>query len=242
MNRANISESPIINIYCDESCHLENDGESVMLLGAVWCPKEKTHETFEHVRGLKQKHGLKRDFEIKWTKVSNGQLAFYEDVVNYFFENENLHFRCLVIPDKSLLNHEKYQQTHDEFYYKMYFNMLKVIIDPKYRHRTYLDIKDTHSATKVVKLGQVLANSHHDFERCIIDPVQIVRSHEIELLQLADLLIGAVGYCNRGFTASHAKKRLVELIKHRSGYSLVKSTLPREEKVNIFVWSPGGVA
>lgn len=24
------------NIYCDESCHLENDREPVMLVGAVW--------------------------------------------------------------------------------------------------------------------------------------------------------------------------------------------------------------
>jgi len=29
----------IYNIYCDESCHLENDGEKVMVLGAIWCPR-----------------------------------------------------------------------------------------------------------------------------------------------------------------------------------------------------------
>jgi len=29
------------NVYCDESCHLQNDGLSVMVLGAVWCPLEK---------------------------------------------------------------------------------------------------------------------------------------------------------------------------------------------------------
>lgn len=23
----------MLNLYCDESCHLENDGESVMLIG-----------------------------------------------------------------------------------------------------------------------------------------------------------------------------------------------------------------
>ena len=25
------------NVYCDESCHLENDHQKVMTLGAVWC-------------------------------------------------------------------------------------------------------------------------------------------------------------------------------------------------------------
>ena len=31
----------IVNIYCDESCHLQNDGESVMAIGAVYCPAAK---------------------------------------------------------------------------------------------------------------------------------------------------------------------------------------------------------
>ena len=29
--------SETYNIYCDESCHLENDDKPVMLLGAIWC-------------------------------------------------------------------------------------------------------------------------------------------------------------------------------------------------------------
>ena len=33
-----------INIYCDESCHLEQDGQSLMVLGAAWCPTDKTAE------------------------------------------------------------------------------------------------------------------------------------------------------------------------------------------------------
>jgi len=27
------------NVYCDEPCHLENDRQPVMLLGAILCPK-----------------------------------------------------------------------------------------------------------------------------------------------------------------------------------------------------------
>jgi hypothetical protein len=29
------------NIYCDESCHLENDKQEVMVLGAVWRKDKK---------------------------------------------------------------------------------------------------------------------------------------------------------------------------------------------------------
>lgn len=29
------------NLYCDESCHLENDDSNVMVLGALILPKDK---------------------------------------------------------------------------------------------------------------------------------------------------------------------------------------------------------
>jgi len=32
--------TPIYNVYCDESCHLENDNQKIMVLGAVWSPEE----------------------------------------------------------------------------------------------------------------------------------------------------------------------------------------------------------
>ncbi len=36
--------SQVFNVYCDESCHLENDRQKAMVLGAVWCPLDKTRE------------------------------------------------------------------------------------------------------------------------------------------------------------------------------------------------------
>jgi hypothetical protein len=30
--------SDIFTVSCDESCHLENDHQKVMVLGEVWCP------------------------------------------------------------------------------------------------------------------------------------------------------------------------------------------------------------
>ncbi len=38
--------SQTFNVYCDESCHLENDHQPTMILGAVWCPLEKEARSF----------------------------------------------------------------------------------------------------------------------------------------------------------------------------------------------------
>jgi len=226
----------IYNIYCDESCHLENDHQMVMVLGAVWCQLEKTREISVYMRELKKSHGLSTTFEIKWTKVSQGQQAFYLDLLDYFFDNDDLHFRALIVPDKSKLRHELYGQDHDTWYYKMYFDMLKVILDPDARYRIYVDIKDTRSATKINRLHDVLCNNIYDFQRQIIERVQTVRSHEVELLQLTDLLVGIISYVNRGLSSNAAKVALVERMRGRSGYDLTRTNLLRESKVNLFVW------
>jgi len=208
-----------------------------MILGAIWCPLEKTLETAQAIRAMKEKHGLGGDFEVKWTKVSPGKIDFYIDLVNYFFEESDFHFRALIAADKNKLQHKAYGQSHDEWYFKMYFTMLKAILRPNASYRIYLDIKDTRSAPKVRKLQDVLRNNAYDFSREIIQKVQTVRSHEVEQVQLADLLIGAVAYANRNLSGSSAKRRLVGIIRERSGYSLTRSTLYREDKLNLFQWT-----
>ena len=228
--------SQIYNVYCDESCHLENDNQRVMVLGAIWCPLNKVQDISNRIREIKLKHKLPTTFEIKWTKVSPAKKDFYLDLIDYFFDDSSLHFRALIIPDKSKLNHEAFKQDHDTWYYKMYFDMLKVIFDPEDHYRIYIDIKDTKSKNKVVKLQDVLCNNLYDFSRKIIERLQTVRSHEVEILQLTDLLIGVVSYINRGLNQNDGKIELVERMKKRSGYCLTKTTLLRENKVNLFRW------
>jgi len=226
------------NIYCDESCHLENDHQKAMVLGAVWCPKEKAREIMIRLREIKVKHGLSRRFEIKWTKVSPAKLDFYLSVLEYFFDDNDLHFRGLIVPDKTKLNHAAFGQTHDDWYYKMYFDMLKVIINPDSQYRIFIDIKDTRGAHKIRKLHDVLCNNMLDFDRNIIEFIQQVRSHETEILQITDLLIGALSHFHRDEKGSSAKQALISRIIERSHYSLMRSTLLMEKKFNIFRWRP----
>lgn len=226
----------VYNVYCDESCHLEKDQAKSMVLGGVWCPQEEVKEFNQRIREIKAAHGLKKDFEIKWTKISPAKLDFYLNVVDYFFDNDDLHFRCLVIPDKTKIDHEKYQQTHNDWYYKMFFCMLKTILNPGSEYYIYLDIKDTNGAVKISKLREVLCNSILDFDRKVVKRIQNIRSHEVGAVQVADLLIGAMGHFHRGLKSSEAKNKVIERIKARSGYSLEKSTLEREDRFNIFVW------
>ena len=112
--------------------------------------------------------------------------------------------------------------------------MIKMVLSPRDRYNIYLDIKDTRSKTKIAKLREVLSNNMYDFSHQTITNMQVIRSHEVEIMQVVDILIGALAYISRGLDTVNAKKEIIELIKERSGYSLIRNTPPREDKFNVF--------
>lgn len=226
-----------INVYCDESTHLPNDGHPFMVLGSIVLPVTLARQISHRLVEIREKHGLPRDFEIKWNKVSAGRLDFYLDVVDYFFDDDDLEFRAVVAP-KDGLNHRRFGQSHDDWYYKMMFCLIRNVISSTGKSYIYLDKKDTRGGIKVRKLHEVISTAFYDFDRRMIQRVQIVESHHVGQMQLADLLIGAVNYANRGLETNHAKLRIVARVRERSGIQLTQSTLPSAAKFNLFCWQP----
>jgi len=173
----------IYNVYGDESCHLEHDGQKVMCLGAVICPTRYVDEVNHELKQLKKKHGMPESFELKWTKVGKSKLGYYSDVIDLFVRHKFLRFRSYII-DKSAIDHSKVPgQTHAIWYYKMYYKMLKLVVeDPMAKFRIYVDIKDTHGYERVRELRRILCKGIRDYDETHITRVQEVRSDEAELL------------------------------------------------------------
>lgn len=48
----------LYTVFCDESCHLQMDNSSVMVLGAMYCFSEKRKQIYSDIRAIKEKHGL----------------------------------------------------------------------------------------------------------------------------------------------------------------------------------------
>jgi hypothetical protein len=226
----------VFNIYCDESCHLEHDRIPVMVLGAVWCKTAVVRQISRRVGEIKQRYSVPAGIEIKWSKLSPAKQQLYLDLVDYFFDEDDLHFRGVLIPDKAQLDHAAFNQTHDTWYYKMCFRMIEPIIDPTQRYRVYLDIKDTRSEEKRRKLEQVLRNARYDQAGRIIERVQQIRSHESAVMQLTDVLVGAIAYHNRGLRTNAAKLEVIRRVQERSGWPLNTTTWLREPKLSLLRW------
>jgi len=227
----------LYNVYCDESCHLENDGQPIMVLGAIWCPKDDARRLGVELRDIKARHRARG--ELKWSKTSESRLPFYLEVIDWFLAGSPLHFRGLVVLNKQALNHAAFNQgDHDIFYYKMQFSLLNKVLSPDAQYAIYLDIKDTRSRLKLKKLREVLCNNVYDFTSDMIGHIQNIHSHEAELMQVADYLTGAIAYRHRNLQGNPAKVAVLEHLERKWGGSLSLSTPLREQKLNIFLFSP----
>ena len=217
--------SKTFNFYCDESCHLENDNMPFMLIGYVSCAYNQVKLHSDNIRQLKAKHHV--FYETKWSGLSKSAYPLYNDLIDYFFATD-LQYRAIVI-DKNQLNHEAFQQNHDDFYYKMYFQLLSKKLYPECNYNIYLDIKDTRSAKKVNGLKKFL-NANY----VTVRNLQNIRSHESELMQLTDIITGALSYHLRGLNTVIAKNKIIEKIQQHSNHKLSHSTDKDQPKFNLF--------
>lgn len=221
-----------INLYCDESCHLQNDGKKYMVLGYVALPYNRIKRIKERVKEIRNKH--KKHNEIKWTKLSNWNVNFYIDLVNLFFDTSYLNFRAIVI-DKSKYK-DNLCDNFDEFYYKMYYQLIMHKLDSSKGYNIYLDIKDDLSQYRIDKLKEIL-----NIKMSFIFKIQHVRSHEVEFIQLCDMFIGAISYfensLDRQIDSSLPPTPKTKLIEHISSMlerKISDQTKPSEEKFNVF--------
>lgn len=195
-----------------------------MFLGKVSSAYNQVNFHTENIQEIKKRHHFYA--EIKWTSVSKSKLRFYEELIDYFFSTD-LQFRAIGVK-KAQINNDAFGQSFDDFYYKMYYYLLNHNLNSLYNYNVYLDIKDTLSAFKVRKLKEILNTKFGVFRN-----VQNIRSNESLLLQLTDLIMGAIAYHhNNSAKANAAKVKLIEKIKQHSGSTLNETNY--SDKLNLF--------
>lgn len=221
-----------LNIYCDESCHLKADNQSnIMAIAGLLCPKEHLNEITHEINRIKEKHGISKKTELKWTKISSYKKLAFQELAEMFFNKDYLQFRVVLIDKSELTSDTKY----DEFYNKMCYLLLKYMLRPYSLHNLYLDKKDTKGRERVKILHQCLQRikDYYDVETIKVKNVQTIQSHEVALMQVLDILMGAMVYNARKLNKVTAKLDIINYIKSKTGLSLEKTTPLSQHKFNI---------
>lgn len=222
------------DIYCDESRPelfvSESPTAPYAAIGSLWMPTSYRSVFKARVNELRQKHDTWGEF--KWKKASHTREGFYRDVVQYFLNDPNLRFRCIIIDARELDLARFHNDDGELGFYKFYYQLITHWMLPNNRYRLYCDDKVNRDPTRLGTLGKVLRNTH---ALARVDTVQAVRSDQSAAIQLCDLLLGATQSCfNQTDVAVNPVKaqlvRDIELhLKHR-----IAPTARGAEKFNIF--------
>src|SRR5690625_4812944 len=215
-----------VKIFIDETSHLEHDGHYNMCIGYIQVPEEEYDLIKANIKKIQLKYHS--PFELKWNKFSKSRLPYYKALVDYFFESP-LCFRCVLVKPKSRLDHLQFNKgSHDNFYYKIIYYLIKKSVK-EHSCDIYLDIKDTRSIQKIRKIKEIFQSelkTSEPFRR-----IQHLRSEDNVFIQLADFFIGAVSFKgralneNEGFDNPH-KQEFIEYIETKSGFYLDDGTPP----------------
>lgn len=185
-------------IFCDESRQTK---DCFMILGGIILPFEKIQQ-FDDTMKLYRKE-TSMFAELKWSKVSNQKLDEYKRFVDFFFalnNNNAIHFKAMII-DTHQLNHKKFNAGDKELgFYKFYYQLLLHSFGKKYytpgtRFVVKLDQRTTKyrlsDLQKILNLG---INKKYHITTSPFVAVESVNSKQSEVMQVNDILLGAIGY------------------------------------------------
>ncbi len=216
-------------IYCDESGQelfkSRKEGDYFALIGGIWIKAEVRDAIKSAIKELRHEHCIYG--EAKWRRVSAHALPFYKSLVDLFFESE-LRFRVMVIRSDEL-NMRLHENDSELMFYKFYYFMLKGWIEDFCDYRIFADVRTNrvYGRLKVLKRTLERSNLTSTVE------VQSIPSSESPIMQLADVLIGAVSYKYHKRSESEPKLNLIRHIEQKLDRE-ISATGQYERKFNVF--------
>lgn len=238
----------MLTIYVDESCA---DGKNRFLIhGALFVKDSAIEPIRQRIASICDQDGIPD--ELKWTGISRRSLDRDMKVSDVFFFSSCRpdgcpppQFQCMVV-DQHRVNARRYHDgDRDLCFYKLLYQLLLKRI-PKYSNpgeavHVVLDKRSTRKYD-LNDLRAVLRNGlkkNMGDLRPDVRSVVYADSKSDRLLQLSDLLTGAVGFHHNGHARrpgiSAAKLEAADLISRKAG--IVSLDIPNRWDLRFGIWS-----
>jgi len=225
------------DLYCDESRQdllvkksSINENNRFVCIGGIMLNTDSREKLKSCIKDLKVKHSVFG--ELKWGTVTNNKLEFYLELIDLFFSFSDIQFRTVVIDANDVDNDLFNEFDHELGYYKFYYQLIYHWINKNDDYFVFTDYKTNKDKFRLQELKNILNRSCN---KDCIKIIQAVSSKESLILQLQNVLMGAVGYkFNFGTNGeSAAKIEVVKRIEKHLGHD-IQPTVRSSIKFNIF--------
>jgi hypothetical protein len=172
------------DLYCDES----GTDKANFYFGAIHCSRARANIFDKQIQDFRAKTGIIG--ELKWTKVSRRFLAAYTEFVDIFLDDQ---YATFVLSEISKGEHwRKLASSADSRFLHAYFYFLEQAMGASARYAIFLDetssrrykFNSFHYALNLPDIKYHRQKKVHTFT--------IVDSHNSNLIQLVDVLLGAL--------------------------------------------------
>lgn len=216
-----------------------------MVLGGIILPNEALAPFSKAMEMWRQSNGMLA--ELKWTKVSGQKFAEYKSLIDFFFSVAGvMRFRSVVF-DTTEIDYATYHKGDKELgFYKFFYQFLLHEFG-KYatsdEHRLLVHFDQRVSKIKFSTLYTILNRGickKYGRNANVVRHIDAVDSKKCDVIQMADVLMGAVGYhwndCHLRPGARQAKVALADYIAKKANLLSLKEKTPWSMK-HFGIWS-----
>lgn len=207
------------HVYCDES-HTEH---RFMVFGGIVIPSRDLEKFDAVVNAWRVKNNMTA--EMKWTKLTDQRLEQYRSLLDLFFSKasnnrEGFHFKAAVY-DMSQVNYRKQFGGNEELGFYTFYRFFLLHKFGQYakteQHKLYIYLDDRTTKYRLSNLRKFL---NDEIKRKLGHPIDVVfslaplDSKKSNLMQIADVLMGAVGWTVNGRPGTGQQRSKSALVDH----------------------------
>lgn len=235
-------------VACDESG--KDPSSKYLVIGTIWIDKDNVSEFEKKATELRLKH--KCWGEIEWLKLSGSvseQIKdFYKEFIDLAFKDLKIYFRFIIVKKSTLdtKTYHKNQKTNKLVQLKfMYYSISRYadrFLEQEKKEGLHI-IFDSYQESNQSREEKWRLETRKFIEKyvgCKIEHFQPCKSHISSLVQLCDVITGAVStvWNKPPSKISNTHNEIIGHIQQLSRKDISARTLPTEKDFNIWVWRP----
>ena len=198
----NYKEIRLPVFFLDETGILNKKDDPFFALGVI--KTERPHELQREIRIIRDKAHYYE--EIKWNKISPPKFNVCKSIIESFIKNKSATFSCIILKKQELDFQKYFQGDLNRVYRSFSVTLLKNNISTNLQEVCTVIADDYFypAGTNLELASRAIINDH--YKKLVVACFLQINSRSSDLLQLADLLLGATIYdlkLNYNFIKKH---------------------------------------